>query len=106
MLKFRFPNRRIVKSMKRWWTDERAIRAREVGPSLKAVVVNNIPQQGVDSNDCGPISYAYAKLSCLLSPEVSRWPRFLEGLLLRDMMLCDILRNSKQFRNYRNSENI
>jgi len=99
-------HRRIVKSMKRWWTDERATRAKEIGPLLKAVVVNNIPQQGVDSNDCGPISYAYAKLACLLSPEVSRWPRFLKGLWLRDMMLCDILRNSKQFRNYRNSENI
>jgi len=99
-------HRRIISSMKRWWRDERTTRIGGTGPSLKGIVVSNIPQQGINSNDCGPISYAYATLACLVSPEVSQWPKFLEGTWLRDMMLCSILRKSEKFRNYSSSENV
>jgi len=96
-------HRRIIISIQRWWRDERATRMGGFGPSLKATVVSNIPQQGVDSNDCGPICYAYATLACLVSPESSHWPRFLKGLWLRNMMLCSILSKSEKFRSYRSS---
>jgi len=97
-------HQRIISSMNRWWNDERTIRTGGNGPSLKGTVVGNIPQQGINSNDCGPISYAYATLACLVSPEVSQWPRFLKGYWLRDMMFCDILSKSEKFRDYCNAE--
>jgi len=93
-------HQRIICSMKRWWSDECTTRMGGIAPSLKGTVVGNIPQQGIDSNDCGPISYAYATLACLVSPEVSQWPRFLKGHWLRAMIFCDILSKSERFRDY------
>lgn len=92
---------KILSSITRWWRDEYTTRVGGLTPPLRTTVVKNIPQQSFCSNDCGPFSYAYASLACLVSPQVSQWPRCLNSQLLRDMMLCKFLRKSKKFRNYK-----
>jgi len=98
---YRAEHIKIMNSMNRWWKDEHMARVGGLCPSLRATVVSNIPQQKIGSNDCGPFSYAYASLFCFLSTTVPQWPNFLDGPLLRDMILYNLLRKSERFRNFK-----
>jgi len=101
---YRTEHLKIKNSMNMWWKDEHAARVGGLCPSLRATVVSNIPQQKIGSNDCGPFSYAYACLVCFLSTQVSQWPDFLDGPLLRNMMLYELLKKSEKFRNFRKAQ--
>jgi len=103
---YKMDHLKIVTSITRWWRDEHTTRLGTPCPSLRTSVIKNIPQQNFCGNDCGPFSYAFASLACLVSPQVLNWPRFLDSRLLRDMMLCKFLRKSEKFRNYKKTSKV